>query len=1003
MKNCVLALIIVFLLLPAVSMGGTVSVDTDFGGGDGFVNSVYGTNDRPNGLAVDGFGNIVIAGAGFDSGGLTGNDMQVVNYLYNGTLNTGFNSSGALAVNGLAGGTEEEGWAVAVDGSGSIVVGVSGNTSIYGDYEMIVARYLYNGTLDTSFDSDGVAVISDPGGLTGSEDWVKDIAIDHLGRVVVAGYTKVADPTYPQTVVAVARLNHDGTPDSSFGTGGVYFKRLSPSTDYPVEGDYDIYSDEVNAVAVDNEGRILLTGTSSHMYNSSGDTGNQYSMFVMRLTEGGALDTSFNSTGWYDSAGVMDGGYDVMADARGRVLVAGEKENAGGGNGDMAVWRFNENGSLDTSFSGDGVYAYAYPAYGVSEVARAMDVDQRGRILTVGTMGGGGYAGDYGIVIWRVTEDGALDTSFNSTGYYVGGTSGDTPVDIAVDARGRITVAGSSIISLPGSDKSFGLWRFAEATTSGDLVPDTSFGSGGVVIDGNVTGGGGDDFGMAVDIDSVGNIVSAGFANVAAPNNAYDLVLWNYDLSGTQVSLITNNTSPTPSYHIPHDLIVDGKGRMLVAGITNVNTPTGFDSALWRFESDGSTDIAFGTDGFTVFGYSEQHQGVAIDGQGRILLAGKSSDDVILWRFNDDGTPDTSIGVSGYTTYDSGYADGGNDVVVDGRGMILVGGGSVYSGTNSEAAIWRFRDDGSLDPSFNSSDTPGLFSMPGTAGGSGLGVDTIKRIAIDCMGRIVGVGVAKNADGNEDACIWRVTDRGELDTMFNSVGYACFDGVTGGSRDFFEAVAIDRQCRPLVAGIGNDIDNNWPVTLWRFNEDGTPDTIVNGVGYLQLDINAFSPPDDTISDIVIDPWGGIVLTGYSSNGSDLDMTVVRLVDTSSSNGGGGGAGAAPAGGGGGGGGCFIATAAYGSYMDSHVMTLRNIRDRYLRANAIGDALIRFYYRNSPPAAEFIGGREGLRSGVRIALAPVVYGARYPMAALLLIGLSASLVIVPLYSARRKRK
>jgi len=77
------------------------------------------------------------------------------------------------------------------------------------------------------------------------------------------------------------------------------------------------------------------------------------------------------------------------------------------------------------------------------------------------------------------------------------------------------------------------------------------------------------------------------------------------------------------------------------------------------------------------------------------------------------------------------------------------------------------------------------------------------------------------------------------------------------------------------------------------------------------------------------------------------------------------------GGGGGGGGCFIATAAYGSFMEPHVKVLCEMRDRFLLTNGPGRTLVNFYYTYSPAAANFIAGHAGLRRIVRVGLLPLV--------------------------------
>jgi len=89
---------------------------------------------------------------------------------------------------------------------------------------------------------------------------------------------------------------------------------------------------------------------------------------------------------------------------------------------------------------------------------------------------------------------------------------------------------------------------------------------------------------------------------------------------------------------------------------------------------------------------------------------------------------------------------------------------------------------------------------------------------------------------------------------------------------------------------------------------------------------------------------------------------------------------ANSGGGGGGGGCFIATAAYGSYLHPDVMILREFRDKYLLTNQPGRAFVAVYYKISPPVADFIRTHESARFIVRVLLTPFIFAVKHLWAA-----------------------
>jgi len=106
-------------------------------------------------------------------------------------------------------------------------------------------------------------------------------------------------------------------------------------------------------------------------------------------------------------------------------------------------------------------------------------------------------------------------------------------------------------------------------------------------------------------------------------------------------------------------------------------------------------------------------------------------------------------------------------------------------------------------------------------------------------------------------------------------------------------------------------------------------------------------------------------------------------------------------GGGGGGGCFIATAAFGSVMAPEVALLREFRDTCLLTNGPGRAFVDFYYRVSPPIAEFIRRDEDLRRIARTVLWPLVYGVKNPAAAAAVVMTALSLGVLCCTGRRRR--
>jgi hypothetical protein len=98
-------------------------------------------------------------------------------------------------------------------------------------------------------------------------------------------------------------------------------------------------------------------------------------------------------------------------------------------------------------------------------------------------------------------------------------------------------------------------------------------------------------------------------------------------------------------------------------------------------------------------------------------------------------------------------------------------------------------------------------------------------------------------------------------------------------------------------------------------------------------------------------------------------------------------------------GCFIATSAFGSYLDPHVYVLRQFRDNILLKTAGGRWFVTEYYRLSPPVAAFISTHPTVKTGTRVLLTPIIFGLEYPIPTALL-GTSILLLLVVLLGRRR---
>jgi uncharacterized delta-60 repeat protein len=334
------------------------------------------------------------------------------------------------------------------------------------------------GDLDRSFSSDGRVTFDVFGGV---HDSGRAVAIQPDGKIVVAGSWPGFASDASGRTFALARFNPDGSLDTVFGSGGRTLVAFPNG------------AAEAKDVAIQPDGKIVAAGYSH---------GSRY-FALARLESDGDIDPSFSGDGKVETSFGSNDVADAEAVAiqgNGKIVVAGTIwDNLLGGDhdADFALARYETDGTLDTTFSGDGKQT---TGFGEDDLAYAVAIqtnipfDHRTRIVVAGTHGGE-------FALARYYDNGSLDSGFDGDGKVVtdfGGGSGQAAKGVAIQGNGRIVAAGSKA---SGGDVDFVLARYA---TDGDL--DASF-SG----DGKVTTGFGDrERAEDVAIQPDGRIVAAG-------------------------------------------------------------------------------------------------------------------------------------------------------------------------------------------------------------------------------------------------------------------------------------------------------------------------------------------------------------------------------------------------------------------------------------------------------------------------------------------------------------
>jgi uncharacterized delta-60 repeat protein len=344
------------------------TLDTTFGTG-GQVITNLGLSSEIRSIALQSDGKIVAAG--FLSNGAN-DDFAIVRYNSNGSLDTTFSGDGKLSTDL---GSYDSIYSIALQSDGKIVAtGVSNDN-------FAIARYDTNGTLDTTFSGDGKLTTD-----MGSSDGIQSIALQSDGKIVAAGYSG--------NDFAIARYDTNGTLDASFDTDGKVTTNLGSI-------------ESINSIAIQSDGKIVAAGYS----------GSDFA--IARYDTNGTLDASFDTAGIVitDIASSDDGFNSVLLQSDGKIVAAGYTDNAGFSYL-MAVARYNTDGSLDSTFNGDGIALTAVRSSDDSATAVAIQTD--GNIVIAGYSDSG--------LVYEFAVVRHLGSSSGGGGSGGGGSGGDNPV-----------------------------------------------------------------------------------------------------------------------------------------------------------------------------------------------------------------------------------------------------------------------------------------------------------------------------------------------------------------------------------------------------------------------------------------------------------------------------------------------------------------------------------------------------------------------------------------------
>lgn len=401
------------------------------------------------------------------------------------------------------------------------------------------------------------------------------------------------------------------------------------------------------------------------------------------VAQDGSLDLTFSTDGIVntDVGTALDNARSIAIQTDGKIVVAGFADV--GGDFDFAVVRYNTDGSLDNTFDSDGKVT---TPVGVSmDYAYSVAIQSDGKIVVVGQSNIGGN-NDFAVV--RYNTNGSLDNTFDTDGKVTTpiGAYSDVATFVTIQSDGKIVVVGSS-------NNVSGFTEFALVRYNTDGSLDNTLDTDGMLT----TVVGNDDFANSAAIQSDGKIVVVGYSDAGA---SYDFALVRYNTDGSLDNSLDIDgmlTTSIGNFDEARSVAVQSDGKIVVAGRSN--NGSNYDFSLVRYNSNGSLDNSFDSDGIltTSIGVGDNEAyALAIQSDGKIIVAGISNNgssiDFTLVRYNTNGSLDNTFDTDGIVTTD--IATNTNEafsLALQSDGKIVVVGNS-YNGSDFDFAVVRYNN-----------------------------------------------------------------------------------------------------------------------------------------------------------------------------------------------------------------------------------------------------------------------------------------------------------------------